>query len=51
MKKIRRNLLENTGKEVNEEKRHAQYALFLLCARHGASLAGESPVTGIYHQV
>ena len=23
----------------------------LLCARHGASLTGESPVTGIYRQV
>ena len=24
---------------------------FLLCAEHGANLAGESPVTGIYRQV
>ena len=26
-------------------------AAFNLCARHGASLTGESPVTGIYRQV
>ena len=25
--------------------------LVFVCARHGASLTGESPVTGIYHQV
>ena len=25
--------------------------LFLMCAEHGANLAGESPVTGIYRQV
>ena len=27
------------------------YGSFLLCARHGTNLAGESPVTGIYRQV
>jgi len=24
---------------------------FFMCARHGTNLTGESPVTGIYHQV
>ena len=39
-------------KPVNQKTGAARrQSLFLSCARHGTSLAGESPVTGIYRQV
>ena len=32
-------------------KKAVSTAFFVLCAEHGTSLTGESPVTGIYRQV
>ena len=41
---------EQMGKEYGMTRKQLRVML-LLCARHGTSLTGESPVTGIYRQV
>ena len=37
--------------ESDARRARASVHHFLPCARHGTSLTGESPVTGIYRQV